>query len=99
MREQKTVNPKEEWGSMRQITILTPDTFTRKMIIVSTTWAFTSESGQTAVAQVNGLNYFDIDISKITKWNIIKKHGTFQDSQKFHNELVLSKKFIDCEEC
>lgn len=86
----------EEWGSIREITVLTPDTFTRKMIPISTTWRFSDSVGQTAICQQIGLNYFDIDIRKCD-WQILKSHTNLDEARKYHKELVESKHFVDCD--
>jgi len=76
--------------------VLTPDTFLRKMIVVSTVFNNNNNTGQTAIAQVYGLNSFDIDFRQLN-YKIIKEHTNFDKSQEYHNSIVLSKKFLDCE--
>ena len=87
----------DEFGSVRFITALTPDTYTRKIIIISTTWNTSGNTGQTATKQEEGLNYFDIDYN-IGRWEILKKHTNFDEAMKFHNETTEKQKFLNCEE-
>lgn len=86
----------EEFSSVRTVTILTPDTFTRKMIIVSTTFRFSDNVGQTAIKQQAGLNYFHVDIGK-GDWHVLKEHIDYEQAMRYHNQIVRSKKFTDCE--
>jgi hypothetical protein len=86
-----------EFSSMRIINTLTPDTFMRKIIVIST--MFRSKEGrETAIKQEEALNHTTIDLNS-GEWKILKTHTNLQEAIKFHFEVVNSKKFIDCEKC
>lgn len=87
----------EEWGSRRRIDFLTPDTFLRKIIAVSTTAS--RDGSQTAITHFPGLNYFDLEDfpGQDKKWKTIKKHKTLKQGFAFHEKYVDSLKFKDCE--
>ena len=89
-------NITDEFGSCRFIATLTPSTFTRKMIMVSTVWSRTSNSGETAIKQVSALNpvhikNYDYDFT------VLKTHKSLEGAFKYHIETTNSKGFIDCE--
>lgn len=73
-------------GSTRFITMLTPDTFLRKIIVIST---LTTQdgTGQTAITQTDVLN---------CKWKILKEHKTIEEAINYHITLINKKNFGDC---
>lgn len=92
-----TENISKEFGSCRFITVLTPNTFMKKMIMISTVFSVIEKSGETAIKQVEALSGIHIDDYN-TGFTTLKKHTTLEDAMKFHTETVNSKGFIDCEE-
>lgn len=88
----------DEFSSIRNITILTPDSYTKKMIVVSTTFN-NQGKGETGVLQFAGLNYFDFDEGRTQKipYKTVKHHTSYEEAMNFHNELVKSYKYKDCE--
>ena len=89
----------EEWGSRRRIDFLTPNTFTKKIILVSTVIA--ENGGQTATTDVEAINYLNItkEISGGKHWKVIKKHKTFIEAMKFHEKYVNKLKLKDSKKC
>lgn len=87
----------KEFTGFRRMTVLTPDSYMKKMIVVSTAWSFSEKEGQTAIAQASALNSFDIDF-KTLRWEKLQKHTDFEDAIKFHESIVKEKSFCDCEE-
>lgn len=89
----------EEWGSRRRIDILAPDTFYRKLILISTTC--NHNGGQTARADVEALNYFCASeyLGVGTHWRVLKAHKTFKEAIKFHEDYVKKLKFVDSKKC
>ena len=85
----------DNFGSMRRIDVLTPGTFLRKMIIVST--LMNKEKGQTAIKQVGSLNSCSIKDFN-TGFEVIKEHKTIKEALLFHNEYINKLGFCDCEE-
>ena len=89
-------NIKEEFSGIRLIAVLTPDTYLRKLIVVSTIMNNTFNSGETAISQVDSLNSLTIDFKKVDGWKVLKKHKSLSEAIDYHNETISSKKFIDC---
>ena len=87
---------KDNFGSIRLITALTPDTFTRKIIIISTTFSIANNRGETAIKQENALNYFHVNYNE-GKWDVLKKHRSLKKAIEYHFSVVNSKTFSDCE--
>ena len=88
-----------EWGSRRRVDFLTPDTFTRKIIVVSTT--MNNNGGETAIMQMYALNYFEFDyklLSSGKNWKILKRHKNAKNAIVFHENFVNKLKFSDAEE-
>lgn len=85
----------KEFGSCRFITCLTPNSFLKKIIVISTTFNFGDAEGETAISNINSLNYMEIDFNKL-KWEPLKRHSNFKDALTFHGEVVSSKTFNDC---
>ncbi len=98
MIESRHIN--KEFGSVRFVAFLTPDTFTRKIKVVSTTWRtpdyMGKGSGQTAIAQADTFNYFCIDITKLD-YEVVKTHRSLKGALDYHLSVVNSSKFTDCE--
>lgn len=82
------------WGSCRFITTLTPDTFLRKIIVVSTT--INSDGGETAIGQQSTINHFYVDWLGIS-WTIVKKHKSPISAAKFHANYCAKLGFTDAE--
>ena len=74
---------KNEWGSFRLINTLTPNTFTKKIIILSTMFQCETGLAETAVSQQRSLNHKTIEYS-LLEWKTLKKHQTIEDAIKFH---------------
>jgi hypothetical protein len=87
----------KEFSSIRFITALTPDTFTRKIIIISTVFRSSDKTGETAMRQESGLNYFDINYNKGSDWVKMKKHHSLKEAREFHDKLASKQRFVDCE--
>ncbi len=85
----------KEFSSARLITVLTPDTFLRRMIVVSTLMASEKGEGETAIAYAKALNSTCIDFNTL-EYKVLKKHKSVADAQKYHFEVVNKKKFTDC---
>ena len=88
---------KDNFGSFRIITTLVPDTFLRKIIVISTLGRTEDGKSQTAISQTRSLNAGTVDYSKL-EWKILKEHKTITEAIAYHTELVNSKTFSDCEE-
>lgn len=86
----------KEFSSARLITVLTPDTFLRRMIVVSTLMS-NKGKGETAIAYARALNSLSIDINNL-EFKPLKKHESVIEGQKYHFEVVNSKTFTDCPE-
>jgi hypothetical protein len=90
-------NIKENWGSVRLTAFLTPDTFTRKIIVIDTTIHGRTGKGETAIKQGTGLNYFDLDLLTKGIWKVLKHHKTMKEAIDFHIKTINEKNFADCE--
>ena len=88
----------DQFSSIRNITILTPNSYMKKMIVVSTTFNHEGK-GETGVLQFAGLNYFDFDQGHSQKipFKTVKHHTNFEEAMKFHDNLVKHYKYKDCE--
>ena len=85
----------EDFSSVRFMTVLTPDTFSRSMIVVSTTFRQQDKMhGQTATGHAHTLNSMSIDFEHI-KWKVIKNHTNIDDARKFHDKIAESMKWSD----
>lgn len=87
---------KDNFGSYRRIDVFTPDTFTRKMVVVSTVFSIVAKAGETAIAQTEALNYNCIKFGEL-EYESIKKHKTLLESIKFHESFI--KENVDYDFC
>ena len=82
-------NLKANFGSSRFIAVLVPDTFCRKIILISTVinhnQGYKGEKGETAISQQDALNSLHIDLNKAV-WKVLKKHKSIKDALDFHNK-------------
>jgi hypothetical protein len=89
-----------EFGSTRFITVLTPNTFLRKIIIISTVLDLTEKDGknlgETAIAQAHALNSLAIDFDEV-EFIPLQKHKSVKEALQFHSELINKFGFSDCE--
>lgn len=88
----------KDFSSVRLIATLTPDTFLRKMIVISTLFDRNRNIGQTAIKQVEELNSLHIDYNS-EPWVVLKKHTDFDKAVQFHNKTIISKRWNDTESC
>lgn len=86
----------DSFAGIRQITVLTPGTYSRKIIVISTTWSRDGNQGQTAIKQVAALNQMSIKDYNYG-FTTIKIHTSIDEAKKYHEEVVNSKSFVDCE--
>lgn len=86
---------KSEFGSTRLVTILVPDTFLRKVLVISTQIAFKSNKGDTGIGQIRTLNSLSVDLNTIN-FKVIKKHTSIKEAINFHIKKVNESKFMDC---
>lgn len=88
----------DQFTGVRWITVLTPGTFTRKMIVVSTVMGEDGDGkhGETSIASVGALNSFSIDFDKV-KWKKIKAHDNLEKAKKFHDKYSRSRGLADSE--
>ncbi|KKL45344.1 hypothetical protein LCGC14_2356620 [marine sediment metagenome] len=87
----------KEWGSRRRIDFLTPDTFSKKIIVVSTTT--NAGEGETAVTHIESLNYFTAKLpGSGSAWKKIQMHNSAKDAFKFHEDYVNKLKFKDAKD-
>ena len=54
-----------EWGSVRRVTMLTPNIFLRKIMVISTTFSVYDNRGETAIGQINSLNHLTLDLREV----------------------------------
>lgn len=88
----------QDWGSRRKIDFLTPDSFEKKIIIVSTT--LNRVAGETVIAQVKSMNYFTAKIPPEGKaWKQVKIHDSPEEAAKFHEKYVKKLRVKDAEDC
>ena len=91
---------RKEFSSIRLITALTPNTFLRKIIVISTVICLTEKDGnnlgETAVAQTHAINSLEIDFNKLDL-KPVKTHNSVNEALQFHSELINKYRFIDCE--
>lgn len=73
-------------GSWRRVTFITPDTFLRPIKIISTTFSIVENKGETAIAEVDTLNYFSVDLRELD-YRVIKEHESEEEALKFHEKL------------
>jgi hypothetical protein len=85
-----------DFSSVRFITTLTPDTFLRKMIIISTLFSKAQNEGETAIKQEGALNSCNCDYN--TGFKKIKTHTDLNEAINFHINLSLKQRFTDCEQ-
>ena len=84
----------EEFSSRRRIDFLTPGSFLKKIIVIST--VMQPISGETAKAHIEALNYFHAcEKLKYAEWEVIKKHKNYKEANKFHDEYVNSQTWND----
>lgn len=74
-------------GSWRKITMITPDTFSKPIKVISTLFSLVHKKGDTAISEIEELNYMTIDITKL-KWKIIKKHKKEKSADDFHEKII-----------
>lgn len=85
-----------DFGSIRRITLLTPNTFLRKIIVVSTVVDIIDNEGETAIKQVEALNNLSIgDLN--TGFETVKKHKSLEEALEFHDKFVNEQNFGSCE--
>lgn len=85
----------KEWGSRRRIDFLTPDTFTRKIIVVSTT--MNKDGTETARIDISALNYFHA-VEKLEtsgEWKVLNRSKTVKEGMKFHEDYIAKLSFTD----
>ena len=87
----------KEFSGFREITVLTLDTYLRKMLVVSTVFSMDAKAGETAVAQASELNSMSIDFKKLD-FKTIEHHNNLQGARDYHNNYVETRKFTDCEQ-
>ncbi len=84
----------KEWGSRRRVDFLTPDTFSKKIIIVSTT--MNAAESETAIVHVGAMNYFTVKLPEPGyPWKKIQTHNSAKAALKFHEDYVNKLKFKD----
>lgn len=88
---------KDNFGSIRRITILTPDTFTRNLLIVSTVFSNKANAGETKTKQEAALNSFAIKDLNYGDWKAVKKHRSLKKALEFHDDYVGGLGFCDCD--
>ncbi len=88
----------DQFTGVRWITVLTPGTFTRKMIVVSTVMGEdeTGKHGETSIGNVGALNSFSIDFDKV-KWTKIQAHDNLEKAKKFHDKFSRKQGWADTE--
>jgi len=88
---------KENFGSIRLIATLTPNTFSRKMIVISTLSSIIDGTGETAISHVNSLNNMTIDYKNLA-WKIMKTHNSVKEAIDFHIKTINELGYSDCEQ-
>jgi hypothetical protein len=89
----------DEFLSIRFMTVLTPDSFLRKIIVISTVYSTNSKDGETSMAQVEALNTHNIDYKNLD-WKKICGHEkrTLDEVKNIHDRISNTKRFIDCDD-
>jgi len=85
----------EDFVTYREITVLTTGAFSRKIIIISTTFSNIENKGETAIKQQAVLNCFACNFND--GFTIVKKHTGLQKALEFHRELIQKQHFGSCE--
>ena len=88
---------RRQFSSIRLLAILSPNSYLRKMIIVSTLINTDKRVGQTAIKQVDAFNNLHIKDFNYG-FKIIKQHTSIKDAINYHTEIINTKRFTDCEE-
>lgn len=88
---------KTDFSGFREITVLTPPTYSKKMLVISTTFSIENSQGESAIAQVEALNSLHIDFKKL-EFKKIKSFKNLEQARKFHKEYVDSRNYENCEE-
>lgn len=94
------INPElsKEFSSVRFVTILTPGSFCRDMIVISTLYNSEKRGGETAEAKSNGLNSLSIDFGILSYKPIVEyKDKDLSFVFNSHLEIVNKKKRADTE--
>ena len=83
----QTQYAKGEASGIRRITCLTPNTFTRPIVVISTLIQTESGKGQTAICKVETLNSKTIAFNELS-WKIVKDHESEAEAFAFHEKLA-----------
>lgn len=74
-------------SSWRKMDILTPSSYRKEILIISTLWSIEHGQGETAFAKVVELNSLEIDYKSLV-FETIKMHTSEKDAKLFHEKIV-----------